>query len=173
MTNKVETIGIGVSIVFMILALYLLRTDVFSTTADNQASAGMVVVGNGENINQERREALTGAVDKNGVNKIVMEDVKIGEGAEVKSGDMVVVHYVGTLPDSTEFDNSRRRGQPFTFQVGAGSVIKGWDEGLVGMKVGGQRILVIPPDKGYGAQAVGPIPANSTLVFAIELLEIR
>lgn len=86
---------------------------------------------------------------------------------------MVVVHYVGTLPDSTEFDNSRRRGQPFTFQVGAGSVIKGWDEGLVGMKVGGQRILVIPPDKGYGAQAVGPIPANSTLVFAIELLEIR
>ncbi|MCA9363117.1 FKBP-type peptidyl-prolyl cis-trans isomerase [Candidatus Kaiserbacteria bacterium] len=104
---------------------------------------------------------------------MVIDDVKIGAGEEVKSGDTVSVHYIGTLQNGTEFDNSRKRGEPFQFKIGAGMVIKGWDEGLLGMKVGGQRVLVIPPDKAYGEEGVGPIPPNSTLVFAIELVDIR
>jgi len=91
----------------------------------------------------------------------------------VKVGDRVSVHYVGTLQNGTEFDNSMKRGQPFTFRVGDGSVIKGWDEGLVGMKVGGQRILVVPPEMAYGNTPMGPIPANSTLVFSVELVNIH
>jgi peptidylprolyl isomerase len=83
------------------------------------------------------------------------------------------VHYVGTLQNGTEFDNSKKRGQPFEFTVGAGQVIKGWDQGLVGMKVGGQRILVIPPDMAYGERGVGPIPGNATLVFSIELIDVK
>jgi FKBP-type peptidyl-prolyl cis-trans isomerase len=105
--------------------------------------------------------------------KLVIDDIVIGTGEEVKEGDTVSVHYIGTLPDGTEFDNSNKRGEPFEFTVGEGRVIKGWEDGLVGMKVGGQRILVIPPELAYGSQAMGPIPANSTLVFAIELLEIK
>jgi FKBP-type peptidyl-prolyl cis-trans isomerase len=83
------------------------------------------------------------------------------------------VHYIGTLQNGQQFDNSHTRGEAFTFTVGEGMVIKGWDEGLLGMKVGGQRLLVIPPDMAYGANAIGPIPANSTLLFSIELIEIK
>jgi peptidylprolyl isomerase len=101
------------------------------------------------------------------------EDVKQGDGPTPKAGQVVVVHYVGTLTDGTKFDSSRDRGQPFEFTLGAGQVIKGWDEGLATMKVGGQRKLTIPPELGYGARGVGPIPANSTLNFDVELLEIK
>jgi peptidylprolyl isomerase len=83
------------------------------------------------------------------------------------------VHYIGTLKDGTEFDNSHKRGDAFEFVVGEGMVIKGWEEGVLGMKKGGQRLLVIPSDMAYGANAIGPIPANSTLIFSIELLEIK
>ena len=98
-------------------------------------------------------------------------DVTVGTGAAVVSGESLNVQYTGWLPDGTVFDSSRSaRRQPFTFTVGAGSVIKGWDEGLIGMKVGGKRRLVIPPSLGYGAQATGCIPANSTLQFDVEVL---
>ena len=110
---------------------------------------------------------------KGDLNKLVIDDVKIGTGNEVKNGDTVVVNYAGTLQNGTEFDNSKKRGEPLTFKVGEGRVIQGWEQGLIGMKVGGQRILVIPPEMGYGNQSVGPIPANSVLVFSIELLEIK
>src|SRR5262245_52218850 len=103
-----------------------------------------------------------------------VEDVKVGTGAEAKSGDNVAVHYVGTLPDGSEFDSSRKRGQPLTFPLGAGRVIRGWDLGVTGMKVGGVRKLVIPPDEGYGARGFPPaIPPNSTLHFEVELVAIR
>ena len=101
----------------------------------------------------------------------VVEDVIVGNGVIAEEGDTLTVHYVGTLPGGAVFDTSRREGgSPFTFTLGAGEVIRGWDEGLVGMRVGGTRVLVIGPEYGYGASAVGPIPANSTLIFEVELL---
>ena len=100
-------------------------------------------------------------------------DLMVGSGAEATAGHMVKVNYLGTLTDGTKFDSSYDRNQPFEFTLGSGQVIKGWDQGVAGMKVGGKRKLVIPPDLGYGAQANGKIPANSTLVFEIELLGVQ
>lgn len=106
--------------------------------------------------------------------ELVATDVVVGSGPEATPGQMVTVHYVGALPDGTVFDASTNRGQPFTFQLGAGQVIRGWDEGVAGMKVGGKRRLVIPPDMAYGSQAVGGvIPANATLLFEVELLAVQ
>lgn len=100
-------------------------------------------------------------------------DVQIGTGREAVANTNVTVHYDGRLEDGKEFDSSRRRGQPFQFRLGGGQVIKGWDEGLVGMKEGGKRQLVIPPELGYGRQgAGGVIPPNATLVFDVELLRV-
>ena len=101
-----------------------------------------------------------------------IEDLKVGTGAEAKAGHPVSVHYTGWLTDMRKFDSSKDRNKPFVFELGGGQVIKGWDEGVPGMKVGGVRRLTIPPEKGYGARAVGPIPANSTLIFEVELLNV-
>ena len=99
-----------------------------------------------------------------------MHDVSEGVGEPVMIGDTLSVHYVGVLPDGTVFDSSRDRGEPFSFTVGDGFVIQGWERGVVGMKEGGTRILVIPPQLGYGATGIGSIPPNATLIFEIELL---
>ncbi len=105
---------------------------------------------------------------------LVYEDLKVGTGAEAKPGMMVKVHYTGWLTDGTKFDSSVDRGQPFVFSLGAGQVIKGWDEGVAGMKVGGKRKLTIPPELGYGrAGAGGVIPPNATLIFDVELLDVK
>ena len=107
-------------------------------------------------------------------NGLVIEDIKIGEGQEVEKFNIVTVNYTGILEDGTKFDSSLNPGRtPFRFTVGAGQVIKGWDEGLIGMKVGGKRKLTIPPELGYGSRDNGPIPANSTLIFEIDLLGIE
>jgi FKBP-type peptidyl-prolyl cis-trans isomerase len=101
-------------------------------------------------------------------------DEVVGTGAVAKTGDHVTVNYTGWLTNGTKFDSSLDRNQPYEFDLGAGSVIKGWDEGVVGMKVGGTRKLTISPDLGYGAQgAGGAIPPNATLVFEIELLKVN
>lgn len=103
-----------------------------------------------------------------------IHDEAIGTGAEVKSGDTVTVNYAGYLENGTKFDSSFDRNAPFTTQIGVGQVIKGWDEGIVGMKVGGKRRLIIPSDLGYGAQGAGAsIPPNSTLIFDVELLDVK
>src|SRR5262245_36555682 len=101
-------------------------------------------------------------------------DLKEGTGASPQTGQTAVVHYTGWLVDGKKFDSSKDRGQPFTFAVGRGQVIKGWDEGVATMKVGGTRKLIIPPELGYGARgAGGVIPPNATLKFEVELLEVR
>ncbi len=108
------------------------------------------------------------------MSELQIETLKAGDGAEAKAGHTVTVHYVGTLTDGKKFDSSRDRNDGFVFKLGAGMVIKGWDQGVAGMKVGELRKLTIPPDMAYGARGFPPvIPANATLVFEVELLGVR
>lgn len=106
--------------------------------------------------------------------ELIIEDTKVGTGAVAESGKRCIMHYTGTLSDGTKFDSSLDRGEPFPFTLGAGEVIKGWDEGVAGMKVGGKRRLIIPPALGYGERgAGGVIGPNATLVFTIELMGVE
>jgi FKBP-type peptidyl-prolyl cis-trans isomerase FkpA len=101
-------------------------------------------------------------------------DIQVGTGDEAQPGKMVTVHYTGWLTDGKKFDSSRDRRDPFQFALGRGQVIKGWDEGVKGMRVGGQRRLIIPPSLGYGQRgAPGAIPPNATLIFDVELLKVQ
>ena len=125
--------------------------------------------------------ACGGNTENTSVTQLIRQDDVMGTGAEAQSGRVVTVHYTGWLYDQTrpdrkgnKFDSSRDRNEPFSFNLGAGEVIRGWDEGVAGMKVGGRRTLTIPPDMGYGARgAGGVIPPNSTLLFDVELLEVK
>jgi FKBP-type peptidyl-prolyl cis-trans isomerase len=106
--------------------------------------------------------------------ELMTTDLTVGTGATAVPGTIVTVNYVGKLADGTIFDASARHGKPFTFQLGVGAVIAGWDQGVAGMNVGGKRVLVIPPELGYGAQgAGGVIPPNATLTFEVELLDVQ
>ena len=108
-------------------------------------------------------------------NQLIIEELVVGEGAEAQDFNKVVVNYTGTLEDGSVFDSSLKPGrEPFTFTLGIGSVIKGWDQGVKGMKVGGKRKLTISPELGYGAQGAGDvIPPNALLIFDVELLEVE
>jgi FKBP-type peptidyl-prolyl cis-trans isomerase FkpA len=144
---------------FMLLAT-LLSASIFTTACTEQATSTM---------------------GKSNVTELIKTDNKIGTGAEATPGHNVTVHYTGWLYDENasehkgrKFDSSRDRNEPFVFALGAGQVIKGWDQGVAGMKVGGQRTLIIPPDLGYGTRgAGGVIPPNATLVFDVELLGVN
>lgn len=104
---------------------------------------------------------------------VTVRDIAVGTGEAAEPRDTIVAHYIGRLSDGRVFDSSRDRGVPISFILGVGQVIRGWDEGLQGMKVGGKRLLTISPEFGYGSQAVGTIPANSTLIFEVELLDVK
>ena len=142
----------------------LLTASLFSTTACSEQAA-----------------PPTSTMEKSNMSELIKNDVKLGEGAEAIAGHDVSVHYTGWLYDEAapdhkgkKFDSSRDRNDPFEFPLGAGHVIKGWDQGVQGMKIGGQRTLIIPSSMGYGARgAGGVIPPNATLVFDVELLGVR
>ncbi len=107
-------------------------------------------------------------------NELTVEDLEVGSGEEATAGKRVTVHYTGTLTNGTKFDSSHDRGVPFTFNLGAGEVIKGWDLGVAGMKVGGKRKLTIPSELAYGERGAGAdIPPGATLIFEVELLEVN
>jgi FKBP-type peptidyl-prolyl cis-trans isomerase (trigger factor) len=179
MFNRVEVIAGAVSVLTMALALYLIQGRLNPVTVEPtvqvaQAPQPGIIIVNETAGAATVADALVEAVDSRGnFSRMVIDNIKEGNGASAQAGDTVLVHYAGTLQDGTEFDNSRTRGEAFEFTLGAGMVIKGWDEGIVGMKEGGERILVIPPEKAYGDQGIGPIPGGATLVFKVELLEVK
>ena len=129
----------------------------------------LVLIGGGFYMFQDKNG---GSVTPSGLG---IKDEVVGTGAEAVAGKMVTVNYTGTLSDGKKFDSSYDHGQPFSFVLGAGQVIQGWDEGVAGMKIGGKRMLTIPPELGYGNQNVGGglIPPNSTLIFEVELMDVK
>ncbi len=136
----------------------------------------MIVFKNGSSNNSSADQAASASPQASAAadsGKLESTDITVGNGDEAVAGKTVSVNYVGTLTNGTKFDSSYDRNQPFEFVLGSGQVIKGWDQGVAGMKVGGKRKLVIPPSLGYGSSAQGSIPANSTLVFEVELLAVK
>lgn len=142
-------IGLFVILILGIIGSYFALTFVSSDISDDEKS-----------VSQDEGQ-------------LEIEDLALGDGEEAVDGKILSVHYKGTLQDGTQFDSSYDRGEPFEFTLGAGEVIEGWEQGMAGMKVGGKRKLMIPPSLGYGSMEAGNIPANSTLIFEVELLEVK
>lgn len=150
-------------IVVVVLLLAAAAFLVYSTSRPEQPAAEQSAAGLPDTTNLTTTDS-----------GLQYKDVTVGSGAEAQAGNTVSVHYTGWLTDGTKFDSSLDRGQPFSFSLGSGGVIAGWDEGVAGMKIGGKRILVIPADLGYGASgAGGVIPPNATLIFEVELLDVK
>ncbi len=177
--NKFEAIGIFLSVAVMAVALSMLRFQTGGegsiAQVEGDTQSALVVVGDEAGAdNEDLRQALTNAASAKGeIQKLVIDDIKLGTGDAVKEGDTLSVHYIGSTPAGVQFDSSYARGEPFTFTVGEHRVIEGWEKGLIGMQVGGQRILVIPAAMAYGDRKVGPIEAGTTLIFAVELMKIN
>jgi FKBP-type peptidyl-prolyl cis-trans isomerase len=154
-------------------ALLVLACDASSKPEDS-AARNAAVTGSPESLTYAPELKVDLSAMTKQPSGLYIQDITTGTGAEAASGKQVSVHYTGTLADGREFDSSRGRGQPIDFKLGVGQVIQGWDEGVAGMKVGGRRKLVIPPELGYGARgAGGAIPPNATLVFDVELMGVR
>jgi FKBP-type peptidyl-prolyl cis-trans isomerase FkpA len=151
--------------VILVFSFYYLSQMPESNQENNLPEEGEVLV-------EEEQENNSG--DKNEVEELQIEVLRGGEGQEAKNDNEVEVHYTGWLEDGTKFDSSVDRGTPFTFILGAGQVIKGWDQGVLGMKIGEKRKLTIPSELGYGAAGRGDlIPPNAVLIFEVELLAIK
>jgi FKBP-type peptidyl-prolyl cis-trans isomerase len=153
--SKKEWIAVGVGVIFVGYTLF-------------GGSITSLFQKNSMNNNPSSAATESNVSNNNGV---IVKDVLVGQGAEVKTGQLVSVNYILALSDGTVVQNSKDFGQPFKFTLGAGEVIPGWEMGFAGMKVGGVRTITIPPELAYGSQQAGPIPPNSTLVFTIELLD--
>ena len=154
--SKKEWVAVGVAVVFVGYTLFGGSiTSLFQKNSMSENSTASVA--NSEPLNN---------------NGVIINDVVVGQGVEVKSGQLVSVHYILSLSDGTVIQNSKDLGQPFKFTFGANEVIPGWEMGFAGMKVGGVRTIIIPPELAYGSNQAGPIPPNSTLVFTIELLDV-
>jgi FKBP-type peptidyl-prolyl cis-trans isomerase len=136
--------------------------NLFSTNSQNSQA-------NTSNLSSSMPNTSTSS----NTSELQIQDLVMGTGAEVVSGDTITIHYSGTLLNGTKFDSSYDRGQPFSTRIGVGQVIQGWDKGIIGMKIGGKRKLTIPAELAYGSRAIGSIPANSTLVFETELISIQ
>lgn len=144
---------IGVALAVVVVSVYLIIPNIHFNPLENLIN---------EEIMEETREG-----------GLVIRDLEPGSGDQAVNGNTISVHYRGTLEDGTQFDSSIEGNVPFEFTLGAGDVIAGWDQGVLGMRVGGKRTLIIPPALGYGELGIGPIPGNATLIFEIELLEIK
>lgn len=165
---------------FLLPLVLAVSASVF-VTACNEKTAEPQTESKPETAEPQTESKLEMKSEANNMAQLQMTDTQVGDGAEAKAGQIVSVHYTGWLYDENaadkhgvKFDSSVDRGQPFQFPLGGGRVIQGWDQGFAGMKVGGKRTLVIPPEMGYGARgAGGVIPPNATLVFDVELLGIQ
>lgn len=162
MENRQIAIVGGTILAIVIGILFLLQMNQQKTPDDNN-SLNLNLNQNPQNQNNQPT-----------ITDLRIQDIKVGtSSAQVESGDTITVHYSGSLSNGQKFDSSYDRGEPFTTKIGVGGVIPGWDQGLLGMKIGGKRKLIIPPSLGYGEQNLGAIPPNSVLVFEIELLDIQ
>ena len=175
--TKYEFNGIALSIIVMILTLVVLheKTNILSSKNDTHQTPEIKLVTEENTHAKSLEESLIDSrTAKGDFVKLIINDVALGTGERsVVNGDTISVNYIGQTTTGIQFDNSFKRGEPFTFTIGQGRVIKGWEEGFIGMKVGGKRILVIPADMAYGNRQVGNIPANSPLIFAVELVAIK
>lgn len=172
--NK-NLIGVLVGIGILLLgAIWVSRNPVpQSAVSDTVSTPETPVTPSASTMCANKPAANTSLKDAD-VKELKKEDVKVGTGTEAVSGKTVVVNYIGRLVNGTQFDASCDRGQPFDFPLGAGGVIQGWDQGVAGMKVGGQRRLIIPAELAYGQNSPTPaIPAGAALIFDVELLEVR
>ncbi|MFA5838439.1 MAG: FKBP-type peptidyl-prolyl cis-trans isomerase [Candidatus Paceibacterota bacterium] len=157
MNKKINTnIAVGAAIVIAIILFFV-----------SNSFTGF----SGINFNNQEENMQTNNLPQ--VEGLLANDIEVGDGLSAEDGMLVTVNYEGTLDDGTMFDSSYKRNQPFQFILGSGQVIQGWDLGVKGMKVGGTRELKISPALGYGAQQIGPIPANSNLNFKVELLGVE
>ena len=152
--SKKEWVAIAVAVVFVSYTLF---------------GGSIIGLFQQNSMNENSTATVANSFNNNGV---IINDVLVGQGVEVETGQLVSVHYILSLSDGTIVQNSKDFGEPFKFTLGAGEVIPGWELGFAGMKVGGVRTIVIPPELAYGANQAGPIPPNSTLIFTIELVEV-
>ncbi len=175
MNNTSIATGIAVAIALIIvIASFFFGINIFSLFSSSPRSSTQTTETTSAPSAKTSAQKFSGtSAPLPAVKKLSITDAVVGTGVVAKPGDTISVQYVGKFTDGKVFDSSQAHGgKPFSFVLGAGKVIKGWDEGLVGMKVGGTRLLAIPPALGYGSRTFGPIPANSSLVFEVRLLNV-